>query len=124
MPINRRYPLKELFNACRRFPLEPRRRITFEYVLLDGINDSKEDARRLIRLLHGIRSKVNLIPLNPASRYTTGQNRIATKLRRSSEKKVLAFQKILLDSGMTAIIRKSMGGDISAACGQLKAAYK
>lgn len=64
MPINKKYPLKELINACRRFPLPPRRRITFEYVLLNGINDSKEDALRLVKLLKGIKSKVNLIPYN------------------------------------------------------------
>jgi 23S rRNA (adenine2503-C2)-methyltransferase len=65
MPVNRRYPLKDLLAACRRFPLEPRRRITFEYVLLKGVNDSEADALRLTRLLKGIKCKVNLIPFNP-----------------------------------------------------------
>ena len=74
MPVNRRYPIKELLAACRRFPLEPRRRITFEYVLLKGVNDTKEDALRLARLLRGIKCKVNLIPFNPfpGKRVPTG----------------------------------------------------
>jgi 23S rRNA (adenine2503-C2)-methyltransferase len=116
MPINRKHNIQELLNTCRKFPLEPRRRITFEYVMLNRINDSPEDARRLIRLLHGIRSKVNLIPFNPETHQKS-------ELRKPSDKKVLAFQKILLDLGITAIIRKSKGRDISAACGQLKAGY-
>lgn len=113
MPINRKYNIQALLDACRKYPLEPRRRITFEYVLLEGINDSSEDARRLIRLLHGIRSKVNLIPFNPASLHKA-------VLKKPSDNKVQAFQKILFNSGITAIIRKSKGSDISAACGQLK----
>jgi 23S rRNA (adenine2503-C2)-methyltransferase len=117
MPLNKKYPLKELLNACRRYPLELRRKITFEYVLLEGMNDSIADARRLVRHLHGIRSKVNLIPFNPGLDHT------AFRFQRPSDKNVLAFQKILLDSGITAKIRKSMGSDISAACGQLKAGY-
>ena len=115
MPINRKYPLKELIRACRDFPLPPRRRITFEYVMLDGINDSADDARRLVTVLAGIKSKVNLIPYNPLD--NTGE------LGPPSDNTVLAFQSILKKAGMTAIIRKSMGADISAACGQLKAAY-
>jgi 23S rRNA (adenine2503-C2)-methyltransferase len=118
MPVNKKYPLKELLNACRRYPLEPRRKITFEYVLLEGMNDSIADARRLVRHLHGIRSKVNLIPFNPGLHHT------AFRFQRPSDKNMLAFQKILLDSGITAKIRKSMGSDISAACGQLKAGYR
>jgi 23S rRNA (adenine2503-C2)-methyltransferase len=117
MPINKKYPLKDLLGACRMFPLDPGGRITFEYVMLDGINDSEEDARRLVRLLHGIRSKVNLIPFNTSPNHNAG-------LRKPSEKKVIAFQDILLGSGITAIIRKSRGSDISAACGQLKAGYR
>jgi 23S rRNA (adenine2503-C2)-methyltransferase len=113
MPVNKRYPLNSLLEACRRYPLSPRRRITFEYVLVGGINDSPEDARRLAGLLKKIRCKVNLIPLNPAK----GEN-----LRPPSEKSVLEFQEILLTGNITALIRKSKGRDILAACGQLRAA--
>lgn len=111
MPINRKYPLKSLLDACRKFPLRPRRRITFEYILIDGLNDTAEDAGRLVRLLKGIRCKVNLIPLNPAASGT---------LKRPSDYTMLRFQKILMDNNMTALIRESRGQDILAACGQLK----
>jgi 23S rRNA (adenine2503-C2)-methyltransferase len=114
MPVNTTYPLKSLIDACRRFPLEPRRRITFEYVMLSGINDSTADAKRLITLLKGIPSKVNLIPFNPYRGCEFG---------RPTDEKVLMFQKVLLDGRMTALIRKSKGQDILAACGQLKAGY-
>jgi 23S rRNA (adenine2503-C2)-methyltransferase len=111
MPVNKKYPIKTLLETCRRFPLKPRRRITFEYVLIDGVNDSPEDARRLVRLLRGIRCKVNLIPFNPHE---------GSELRRPSDISVLAFQKILTDGNMTALIRESKGQDILAACGQLR----
>jgi 23S rRNA (adenine2503-C2)-methyltransferase len=114
MPVNKTYPVKSLMDACRRFPLEPRRRITFEYVMLGGINDSAGDAKRLITLLKGIPSKVNLIPFNPYR---------GCEFRRPSDEKMLIFQKILLDAHITALIRKSKGQDILAACGQLKAGY-
>lgn len=114
MPINRVYPLKMLLDACRAYPLEPRRRITFEYILLNGVNDSIEDARRLIRLLKGIRCKVNIIPFNPYE---------GALFRSPTQEKILSFQKVLIDSGLTAIIRKSKGQDIKAACGQLRAGY-
>jgi 23S rRNA (adenine2503-C2)-methyltransferase len=114
MPVNRQWPLEELLNACRRFPLQPRRRIIFEYVLLRGVNDTPADAKRLIRLLHGIRSKINLIPFNPFE---------GCEYERPLEEDVLAFQQILLDANFTAMIRKSKGQDILAACGQLKANY-
>ena len=145
MPINQKYHLKELLNACRKFPLEPRRQITFEYVLLEGINDSKEDALRLINLLKGIKSKVNLIPYNnpppgiqeapptPLSKRFEQLKRFKsfepfkqfkkTDFRAPAEERILAFQKILQNAGITAIIRKSKGGDIFAACGQLKTTY-
>ena len=145
MPINQKYHLKELLNACRKFPLEPRRRITFEYVLLEGINDSKEDALRLINLLKGIKSKVNLIPYNnlppdiqeappiPLPKRFEQLERFKlfepfkqfkkTDFRAPAEERILAFQKILQNAGITAIIRKSKGGDIFAACGQLKTTY-
>lgn len=112
MPINKTYPIKELLNACRRFPLPQRRRITFEYVMLKGINDSMDDAKRLISLLRGIPSKVNLIPFNPYE---------GSEFKRPDDEDVLNFQKVLLKANITALIRKSKGQDILAACGQLKA---
>jgi 23S rRNA (adenine2503-C2)-methyltransferase len=118
MPVNKKYPLKELLKACKEFPLAPRKYITFEYVLLNGINDLKDDAMRLVKLLRGIRSKVNLIPYNPAP-----VKEIPELYRQPSGDKILEFQNILRKAGITAIIRKSMGADISAACGQLKASY-
>jgi 23S rRNA (adenine2503-C2)-methyltransferase len=111
MPVNRRYPFRELLAACRRFPLDERRRITFEYVLLSGVNDSGEDARRLVHLLKGIRSKVNLIPFNPFP---------GSEFRRPPDAAVRRFQKVLLDHHLTAPLRESRGRDISAACGQLR----
>jgi 23S rRNA (adenine2503-C2)-methyltransferase len=112
MPVNRRYPIKELLAACRSYPLEPRRRITFEYVLLKGVNDTKEDAQRLARLLRGIKSKVNLIPFNPFP---------GSEFERSDDATVRRFQKILLDHHYITPVRESRGRDISAACGQLRA---
>ena len=112
MPINHRYPLKDLLAFCRRFPLKPRTRITFEYVLMEGVNDSPQDARELVKRLGGIPSKVNLIPLNEAS---------AIPFKRPSEEKIRRFQEILMESGLTAIVRASKGSEISAACGQLGA---
>ncbi|NOY65324.1 MAG: 23S rRNA (adenine(2503)-C(2))-methyltransferase RlmN [Nitrospirae bacterium] len=110
MPINRRYPIKMLLEACRAYPLEPRRRITFEYVLLRGVNDTIDDAKRLARMLRGIPSKVNLIPFNPYR---------GAKYKRPDEDRVLQFQEILVNSGITALIRKSKGAEICGACGQL-----
>lgn len=111
MPINRRYPLRELLQACRDYPLAARERITFEYVLLAGVNDSLEDARRLVRLLHGIKAKINLIPFNahPGSLYAS-----------PDEQHIRAFQTLLLNSELVAIRRAGKGQDIAAACGQLK----
>ena len=116
MPVNKKYPLKKLMEACREFPLAPHRQITFEYVLIGGVNDTTEDAERVVELLKGIRSKVNLIPYNPVG--------ASTGLKKPSERSVLKFQDIIKSSGITTIIRKSKGADISAACGQLKAGYK
>ncbi len=110
MPINRRWPIADLLEACRAYPLPNRRRLTFEYVLLDGVNDSKEDANRLAGLLRGIRCKVNLIPFNSAPDLPD---------RPSPRKRVEAFQRVLHDAGRTATIRESRGWDISAACGML-----
>jgi 23S rRNA (adenine2503-C2)-methyltransferase len=115
MPINKKWPLKEILDACRKFPLNPRRRIIFEYVMLRGINDTPADAKRLIRLLHGIRSKINLIPFNPIE---------GSEYERPDEESVLEFQQILMGANLTAMIRKSKGEDILAACGQLKAKYE
>jgi 23S rRNA (adenine2503-C2)-methyltransferase len=112
MPINRKYPLEELLEACRRYPLAPGRRITFEYILIKGVNDSPEDARRLARLLQPIRCKVNLIPFNPHA---------GSEFARPAEEAIRAFQEILVRKHFTAIIRQSKGQDISAACGQLRA---
>ena len=112
MPINRRYPLATLFEACRAFPKTPRNRLTFAYTLLDSLNDSEADARRLVSLLHGLRTKVNLIPFNPFS---------GTAFRASSRNRMLRFRQILLDRGIHASIRESRGQDVQAACGQLAA---
>ena len=110
VPPNRRYPLAAILDACRRFPLKKRNRITFEYVLLEGVNDTADDARRLVRLLSGIKSKVNLIPLNPAP---------GIPYNRPSDERVNRFAQILADGHLTVSVRKSRGRDIRAACGQL-----
>ena len=110
VPPNRKYPLAEILETCRQFPLKKRSRITFEYVLLDGVNDTPEDARRLARLLSGIKSKVNLIPLNPAP---------GIPYERPSDERIDRFAQILADRHLTVSVRKSRGRDIRAACGQL-----
>ncbi len=110
VPINRKYGLKELLDACRRFPVKRRERITFEYVMLKDVNDMREDARRLVKLLHGIRGKVNLLPLNEAA---------GIPFERPSDARVNEFARILSDHGLTVSVRKSRGRDIRAACGQL-----
>lgn len=115
MPLNKLYPIQSLIDACRKYPLQPGRRITFEYVMIDGINDFPDDARRLAKLLSGIRSKVNLIALNPFP---------GCKLKKASDEKIFAFQKILSQHKVRALIRESRGQDILAACGQLRAGYK
>lgn len=111
MPVNKRYPIKELLAACRHFPLEPRRRITFEYVLLRGVNDGAEDALRLAKLLRGIKAKINLIPYNPSP---------GSEFKRPSDATVRRFQKVLEEHDYTAPVRESRGRDIAAACGQLR----
>jgi 23S rRNA (adenine2503-C2)-methyltransferase len=110
MPINRRYPLHDLLRVCKDIPMKKNEHITFEYVLIDGLNDSIEDARRLVRLLKGIPSKVNLIPLNESSDCS---------LKRSPQETILAFQAILKKSKVLATLRSSKGKSISGACGQL-----
>lgn len=110
MPVNRRYPLENLLAACRDFPLPKGRRITFEYILIEGINDREEDAYKLSRLLSGLKAKINLIPLNPHE---------GIDMAPPPEQRIAVFQEILVRNRFTAIIRKSKGRDISAACGQL-----
>jgi len=110
MPINKRWDLKELLDVCRDFPLEPRRRITIEYVLLKDETDSDEDARRLARLLRGIPSKVNLIPYNPNP---------GLPHERPEEYQIRRFQEILGELNVSAFVRKTRGLDVAAACGQL-----
>jgi 23S rRNA (adenine2503-C2)-methyltransferase len=110
VPVNRKYTMPELLDALRRFPLKRRSRITFEYVLLKDVNDSPQDARRLVRLLHGIRAKVNLLPLNEAA---------GIPFERPSDERVNRFAQILADHHLTVSVRKSRGRDIRAACGQL-----
>ncbi len=110
VPINRKYGVAEIIDACKRFPLRKRSRITFEYVILAGVNDAPEDARRLARLLAGVKSKVNLIPLNSAA---------GIPFERPSDSVVDRFAKILAERGLTVSVRKSRGRDIRAACGQL-----
>jgi len=110
VPPNKKYPLAQILDTCRRFPLKKRSRITFEYVMLDHVNDTPEDARRLVRLLTGIKAKVNLIPLNPAP---------GIPFTRPSDDRVNRFAQILADRHITVSVRKSRGQDIRAACGQL-----
>jgi 23S rRNA (adenine2503-C2)-methyltransferase len=110
VPPNKRYPLAAILEACRRFPLKKRSRITFEYVLLDGVNDTPDDARRLVKLLSGIKAKVNIIPLNPAP---------GIPYDRPSDERVDRFAQTLADRHITVSVRKSRGRDIRAACGQL-----
>jgi 23S rRNA (adenine2503-C2)-methyltransferase len=111
MPVNKSWNLEALMTAVRNFPLPPRRRIFFEYVLLDQINAGLEDAHRLVRLLRGIPAKVNLIPFNDWE---------GSEFRRPPLSTILAFQSVLLDGGITTTVRWSKGEDIGAACGQLK----
>jgi len=110
VPINRRFPLDELIDACRRLPIARRNRITFEYVMLDGINDSPDDARRLVKLLRPLRAKVNLLFFNPFP---------GTSLRPSPRARVELFLELLRQGNLTATLRESRGRDIAAACGQL-----
>jgi len=110
MPINRKYPLSELMAACHAYPLRPREWLTFEYVMLDTVNDTIEDARRVAALLKGLRAKVNLIPYNPGEELP---------YRSPSIERVMAFEETLRKAGVPAFIRISRGRDVRAACGQL-----
>ncbi|OQW96766.1 MAG: 23S rRNA (adenine(2503)-C(2))-methyltransferase [Desulfobacteraceae bacterium A6] len=112
MPVNRKYPIEELIEACRTYDLKPRNRITFEYILIKGINDSSDDAKRLAKLLRPVKSKINLIPFNEYER---------SEFKRPEETAIRNFQEILMSKNYTTVIRRSKGQDISAACGQLRA---
>ncbi|MBS1958881.1 MAG: 23S rRNA (adenine(2503)-C(2))-methyltransferase RlmN [Bdellovibrionales bacterium] len=114
MPVNKKWPIAKLLDACRAVDLGPHRRITFEYVLLKDFNDTAEDAHRVAKLLRGIPSKVNIIPFNEHS---------GSDFKRPSDETVMAFQKILIQAGYTATVRISRGRDILAACGQLRSLF-
>jgi len=109
MPINRKYPVEKLLEACRRYPLRPWEHLTFEYVLLGGFNDSPEDARRVVRLLSNLRAKVNLIPWNPGD----------LPYEKPDAARIEQFRKILADKDVLVFVRYSRGQDVMAACGQL-----
>jgi 23S rRNA (adenine2503-C2)-methyltransferase len=110
VPLNKKYPIKDVLDACKRYVGEDRRRITIEYVMLDGINDSVEHAFELVKLLRSVPSKVNLIPFNPFPN---------TEYRRSSQQAIDKFRDILMKHDLTTVTRKTRGDDINAACGQL-----
>ena len=114
MPVNKAYPIEELIEACRRYYAATSRRIHFEYAMIDGVNDSEENARELLRLLKGLPAHVNIIPLNHVEE---------SPLKPSSKAAVARFQKILEDGGVTATVRRTLGGDIDASCGQLRRKY-
>lgn len=115
MPVNRTYPLARLLDACKNFTMKPRNKITFEYILIRGVNDTPDHARELVRLLTPLRAKANLIAFNPHP---------GSDLKAPDPDTVKGFLQILLDKNMTAIVRKSKGADILAACGQLRARQK
>ena len=112
MPINRKYPIQALLDACVRYTQRrPRTTITFEYTMLKGVNDQPAHARQLSKLMRKVPSKVNLIPFNSFH---------GTQCERSDETVIRAFQKLLLDAGVLTMVRRTRGDDIDAACGQLK----
>ncbi|AMP89803.2 TPA: 23S rRNA (adenine(2503)-C(2))-methyltransferase RlmN [Legionella pneumophila] len=116
VPINKKYPLSQLISLCKRyFKDEPRRKVTFEYVMLKGVNDQPEHASQLIKLLHNVPAKVNLIPFNPFP---------LTQYQRSSQEAIDAFREKLMKHGINTITRKTRGDDIDAACGQLAGEVK
>ena len=114
MPVNKAYPTEELLSACRRYFEATSRRIHFEYAMIDGVNDREEDAKELLRRLKGLPAHFNLIPLNHVEE---------SPLKPSSKAAVARFQKILEDGGITATVRRTLGGDIDASCGQLRRKY-
>ena len=111
MPINQRYPLKELMETCRSYAQTTRQRVTFEYILIGGLNDALSDAKRLVKLLHGVRCKVNLIAYNEHD---------GADFKAPTQDAIKTFQTYLLQRDIVATLRASKGQDISAACGQLK----
>ena len=114
MPVNRAYPIEVLMDACRRYYAATNRRLHFEYAMIDGVNDTEAHARELLKLLKGLSAHVNMIPLNHVEE---------SPLKPSSRAAVAAFQKILEDGGVTATVRRTLGGDIDASCGQLRRKY-
>jgi 23S rRNA (adenine2503-C2)-methyltransferase len=113
MPLNRKYPLRELMQACREYPLRPRERLTFEYVMLGGINDSDADAVRVAELVRNLPAKINLIPYNSGPEFPYHSPPL---------ERVLAFQQMLMDRHVPTYIRISRGQDVMGACGQLSLA--
>jgi 23S rRNA (adenine2503-C2)-methyltransferase len=109
MPLNRKYPIEKLLDACRRYPLRPWEKLTFEYVMLGGFNDSREDARRVVKLISNLRAKVNLIPWNPGD----------LPYEKPDPERIEEFRRILVEKGVMAFVRYSRGQDVMAACGQL-----
>ena len=114
MPVNKAYPIEELIACCRRYYAATSRRIHFEYAMIDGVNDTEGHARELLRLLKGLPAHVNMIPLNHVEE---------SPLKPSSKTAVARFQKILEEGGVTATVRRTLGGDIDASCGQLRRKY-
>ena len=114
MPVNKAYPIDVLLDACRRYYAATSRRIHFEYAMIDGVNDSEENAKELLRRLKGLPAHVNLIPLNHVEE---------SPLKPSSRSAVMKFQKTLEDGGVTATVRRTLGSDIDASCGQLRRKY-
>ena len=114
MPVNKAYPTEELIAACRRYYEATNRRISFEYAMIDGVNDSEQDAKELLRRLKGLPAHFNLIPLNRVEE---------SPFKPSSRNAVSRFQKCLEDGGVTATVRRTLGGDIDASCGQLRRKY-
>ncbi len=114
MPVNRAYPVDELLDACRRYYEATSRRVSFEYAMIDGVNDTPECAKLLLKKLKGLGAHVNLIPLNHVAE---------SPLQPSSRRAVAEFQRILLDGGISATVRRTLGGDIDASCGQLRRNY-
>ena len=114
MPVNKAYPIEDLLEACRRYYAATSRRIHFEYAMIDGVNDGEEHAKELLRCLKGLPAHFNLIPLNHVEE---------SPLKPSSKAAVARFQKLLEDGGITATVRRTLGSDIDASCGQLRRKY-
>jgi len=115
VPLNRKYPLKELMRAARAYAAKTRRRVTFEYALMDGVNDKPEQARAMAQMLRGLLCHVNLIPLNPTA---------AAPYKRTPSERVRAFEEILRDAGIPTTLRVEKGIEIAAGCGQLRQAER